>query len=174
VKDNFIAGRVFSNVTELNIQALLWCKRQNGMYHRAVDCVPEEKHQNSCWKVASPLETGSELTKYLCPARRISFDGFVHYEGRRFGVPYWYHKKECRIQRKGFEITIYDEDLSRILTSYDVTWSRKDSFCRDQYLEEQPEEFPTMPVKAQIFQIEEKPPATGFEKFNFEEGLWDE
>lgn len=174
VKDNFIAGRLFSNITELNIQALSWCRRQNEMYHRAVDCVPEEKHRNSCWKVAALLETGPELMKYLCPLRRISFDGFVHYEGRRFGVPYWYHKRECRIQRKGFELNIYDEDMSQLLTSHDVTWSRKDSFCRDQYLTEQPEEFPTMPVKAQIFQVEEKLPESGFEKFNFEEGLWDE
>ena len=174
VKDNFILGRTFSNVTELNIQALSWCRRQNNRYHRAIDCVPDEKHQGSCWKVAKPLEITAPLELYLCPLRRISFDGFVNYEGRRFGVPYWYHKKTCRIQRKGFEIYIYDEDMSRILTSHDVTWSRKDSFCRDQYALEQPEEFPSVPVRAKIFQIEEHVPDSAFSKFNFGEGLWDE
>lgn len=41
VKDNFLAGRVFYHVTDLNWQALEWCNRQNGTYHRAVDGVPQ-------------------------------------------------------------------------------------------------------------------------------------
>ena len=31
-----------------------------------------------------------DVRKYLCPIRCISFDGFVTYEGRRFGIPYSY------------------------------------------------------------------------------------
>jgi hypothetical protein len=89
-------------------------------------------------------------------------------------VPYWYRKKVCRVQRKEYELKIYDEDLSRVLTIHDVTWQRKDSFCRDQYVSEQPEEFPSVPVKSTILQIEEKRQDTGFAKFNFGEGLWDE
>ena len=174
VKDNFLAGRLFSNVTELNIQALIWCRNQNSRYHRSIDCVPDEKHQKSCWNVARPLELTNDLQMYLCPPRRISFDGFVNYEGRRFGVPYWYHKKVCRIQRNGFEIIIYDENMSRILTSHDVTWSRRDSSCRDQYVTEMPEEYPSVPVKSRIFQIESRIPDSGFSKFDFEEGLWNE
>ena len=174
VKENFIAGRTFSNITELNIQALEWCRRQNGRYHRSVDCIPDEKHQNHCWKACSILEFKKELSFYLCPQRIISFDGFVNYEGRRFGVPYWYQKKICRIQRNEFTITIYDDDLSKILTTYDVTWSRQDRFCRDQYVAVQPEEHPSALVKSKIHQIGETKPASGFEKFNFEEGLCDE
>ena len=89
-------------------------------------------------------------------------------------MPYWYRKKVCRIQRQGFEITIFDEDLTRILTKYDVTWSRKDQFCRDQYLTEQPEEFPTVPVKTRLFCLPESEPPSAFRKFNFEEDLCDE
>ncbi len=173
VKDNFLQGRVISNITELNIQALKWCNSRNTSYHRAVDCVPDEVHQRSCWKAAHVLETSQELSFYLCPPRIISFDGFVHYEGRRFGIPYWYRKKICRIRRQGFTITVYDEDLSRILTTYNVTWSRRDQFCRDQYLTEQPEEFPTMPVKTKLFCLPESEPPSAFRKFNFEEGLKD-
>ena len=64
--------------------------------------------------------------------------------------------------------------LSKVLTTHDVTWMRRDSFCRDQYVTEQPEEVPSMPVKTRIFQIEPPKQHSGFEKFNFEEGLWDE
>ena len=174
VKDNFIPGRVFSNITELNYQALAWCRSQNGRYHRAIDCVPDDKHQRECLKAAGCLKAAQELMFYLCPQRMISFDGFVNYEGRRFGVPYWYTKKVCRVQRKEYELIIYDDDLSRILTTHDVTWGKKDSFCRDQYAAAQPEEFPTVPVRSRIMQVEDKTPDRGFSKFNFGEGLWDE
>jgi len=40
VKENFLVDRVFSNVTDLNWQALEWCNRQNSIYHKAVDGVP--------------------------------------------------------------------------------------------------------------------------------------
>ena len=33
---------------------------------------------------------GHTLRFHLCPAKNISFDGFINNEGRRFGVPYSY------------------------------------------------------------------------------------
>ena len=107
VKDNFIAGRVFTELTDLNYDALRWVDNQNAVYHRALDCVPNEKHTASCLKVAPLLENTPELSYYLCPPRAISFDGFVTYEGRRFGVPYWYTGKVCRVKRDGYALYIY-------------------------------------------------------------------
>ena len=109
-----------------------------------------------------------ELALYLCPRRRISFDGFVSYEGRRFGVPYWYPGKECRVSRDGEWLRIYSDDLSRELAAHPVTWSRKDSFCDDQYADMQPAELPTAPVKTVIAQLEPPKGKPGVDKFDFE------
>jgi hypothetical protein len=109
-----------------------------------------------------------EIASYLCPVRRISFDGFVNYEGRRFGVPYWYTEQECRVKRENNTVYIYDTGLSRILTSHPVTWSKRDSFCRDQYLDAQPEEVPSTPVKALLRQTQAPRLSDGFSKFNFD------
>lgn len=174
VKDNFLADRIFGTITGLNFDALDWSQKQNGRYHRAVDCVPDDKHHMLCMTKTGELLQTKELAYYLCPERKISFDGFINYEGRRFGVPYWYKKKTCRIRRKEYAITIYSDDLESILTTYDVTWSRYDRYCEDQYVKELPEEYPSMPVKTEMFQIESKPQDPGFEKFNFERGLWNE
>ena len=174
VKDNFLPGRVFSEITDLNYEAIRWCNTQNSIYHRAVDCIPNDKHTMFCMKNASVLEESIDLSYYLCPERKISFDGFVHYEGRRFGVPYWYTEKTCRVKRDGYILYIYDSKMTKVLTSHDVTWSRRDSFCKDQYVTEQPEERPTAPVKIHIQQLNPPPYDSGFSKFNFEEGLWDE
>ena len=37
-----------------------------------------------------------------------------------------------------YYLYIYSDDLKHLLTKHDVTWSRKDSFCADQYVD-QPE-----------------------------------
>ena len=122
------------------------------------------------------LEMNPALLFYLCPERKISFDGFVNYEGRRFGVPFSYHGSTARIMRKDDMIYIYSADLTHQLTTHDVTWSKRDRFCKDQYAAlEQPEEFPTMPVKAAIVQLPEPEPSLSFEKFNFDKEVdWDE
>lgn len=167
VKENFMAGRVFGNVTDLNYEALKWCNDQNGRYHRAVDCVPHDKHLAECQKTAGTLTMTHDVMKYLCPLRKISFDGFVNYEGRRYGVPYWYTKKLCRVRRDAFTLYIYDDELTKELVQHNVTWSRKDSFCKDQYAVSQPEEYPSVPVKTTVTQLEEPEPSSAFEKFNF-------
>lgn len=168
VKENFIAGRTFHDLTDLNIQALEWCDRQNRMYHKAVNCIPHDKHMAYCRCVTQELPRTVEIAKYLCPPRLISFDGFVNYEGRRFGVPYMYGEHACRVKRDQGFVYIYDMELTRLLATHIVTWSRDDSFCKDQYLDNQPEELPSMPVKSVIQRTAPPKRLTGFAKFNFD------
>ena len=139
-----------------------------------MDCIPEREHGESCLSNCHELRKDPGLVGYLCPERKISFDGFVTYEGRRFGVPYWYTEKSCRVMRERYRLHIYSSDMKKELTVHDITWSRRDSYCEDQFVTEQPEEFPTAPVKTTMFHTPSKALGSGFEKFNFEEGLWDE
>lgn len=56
----------------------------------------------------------------------------------------------------------------------DVTWSKRDRYCADQYAP-QLEEFPTMPVRTEISRLPEPEPSLSFEKFNFDKEVnWDE
>ena len=176
VKENFLVGRVFWNVTDMNRQALEWCNRQNSAFHRAVGGVPHEMHMNTCAEHIRALEDSDIVREYLCPMRRISFDGFVNYEGRRFGVPYFYTGRVARVMRHDAMVYVYSEDLSQLLAPHEVTWSRHDSFCKDQYvMPGQPEEHPTAPVRAHIQMSQPPKPTDSFEKFNFDKGVtWDE
>lgn len=169
VKSNFLAGRIFGSITDLNYEAWRWCDRQNSIYHDGVFCIPHEEHQEKCLlSGASPLVIDEAVRLYLWPERRLSFDGFVNYEGRRFGVPYSYTGKTCRVSRQEYTLYIYTPDLKQKLVEHNVTWSRRDSFCKDQYLTEQPEEFPTAPVSTVVHQS--SPPANrdSFDRFNFD------
>ena len=110
------------------------------------------------------------MSRRLVSERRISFDGFVNTECRRFGVPYSYPGATARIERSGDTLYIYSADLKCLLTTHDVTWSRRDSFCDGQYKAfPQPEEFPTAPVRTQILQLPKRPGGLSFAKFGFDE-----
>ena len=167
VKENFLAGRAFWNVTDLNLSVWEWCEEQNASFHRGLG-VPQDMHRERCATVVAKLNNTPDLRFYLCPERRISFDGFVSYEGRRFGVPYSYVGRTARVMRSSTNLYIYSADMTQLLATHEVTWSYHDSFCHNQYaFPEQPEEFPSMPVKTVIRQLPRPPADLSFEKFNF-------
>ena len=168
VKGNFAAGRTFENVSQLNAEALRWCADQSTRRRRALDCVPADEHRRACLPAVGRVTAGGEVAMYLCPRRKISFDGFVSYEGRRFGVPCWYPGRDCRVSREGEVLHIYSGDLKRELSVHPVTWGRKDSFCEDQYADAQPCEPPAEPVKTTIAQLEPPSGNPAFAKFDFE------
>ena len=168
VKNNFKAGRTFGSITDLNYEAWRWCDRQNNRYHDGVYCIPHEEHQKNCLPAISELTLSDPIRIYLWPERRISFDGFVNYEGRRFGVPYRYAGKTCRVSRQEFTLYIYTPDLKHKLVEHNVTWSRRDSFCKDQYAAEQPEEYPTSPVTTLMHQNTPPLNRSAFDRFNFD------
>ena len=170
VKQNFLIDRVFCNITDLNWQALEWCNAKNDKYAEGIDGSPTLLHTYHCSEHLRELPKTDTIRFYLCPERKISFDGFINYEGRRFGVPYSYLASTARVSRSGDTLYIYSSDLRTLLATHDVTWSRQDSFCDGQYEDlTQPEEYPTMPVKTKILQIPRSTSGLSFEKFNFDE-----
>ena len=66
VKDNFLAGRTFWNVTDLNLSVLDWCDEQNTCYHRGLG-IPQDIHRKRCATVVAKLDDRPELLFYLCP-----------------------------------------------------------------------------------------------------------
>ena len=176
VKDNFLAGRVFRNITDLNAAALDWCDKKNDIYRKYLEGAPAKIHSAKCSCMVHSLELSDSLKFYLAPLRTISFDGFINYEGRRFGVPYTYTRKLARAIRNGNKLFVYSDDLKQLLATHNVTWSRKDSFCNGQYEDvEQPEEFPTAVIKTTIHQLPQENSVT-FDKFNFNtvEDMWND
>ena len=168
VKGNFLAGRRFCNATDLNAQALEWCAAQSGRYRRAVDCVPADEHSAACAPAASVLAMTHELALYLCPRRRISFDGVRQLRGQALRRAVLVSGEGVPRNRDGEWLHIYSDDLSRELAAHPVTWGRRDSCCDDQYADVQPVELPTAPVTTVIARLEPPKGKPGFDKFDFE------
>lgn len=155
VKENFIQGRTFINLSDLNTAALDWCCDKNNDIYKDRDAAPMEEHYTEgCAELTKDRAT---LLVYLAPLRSISFDGYVNYEGRKFGVPYSYKSRRARVMRKDGMLYVLDKDTFEELSSFNVDWSKKPKNCKGQWIIpnaiEQPEEHPTMPVTVAMTQV---------------------
>lgn len=170
VKDNLIVGRRFLNVSDLNREAWKWCMRKNSEPLRGYDFIPMEEHRTKDILRVLDKDSGI-LNPYLAPVRKISFDGFVCYEGRDFGVPYSYCRREARVMRVSDVLLILDTESFREIQRYDIDWSKKAKVCNDQWSEyaEQPEELPTAPVMSSVF-VESTNPCRRFDRFSIRGG----
>ena len=80
-------------------------------------------------------------------------DGFINYDGRRYGVPFSYTTKKVRVMRDKDLLTIMDESCSYVVVKHNVDWSYSPHYCDGQFSEEEPEELPTAKVTAYMSQI---------------------
>jgi transposase len=168
VKESFLQGREFTDITQLNEEARRWCREQSGRWRRAAACVPADEHRDACMQHARPFALTEEAERWLCPKRKISFDGFVSYEGRRFGVPLWYARRECRVEREGRVLHIYSDDLSQELVAHPVTWDWHDSCCEGQWTDDGgPAEQPTQPPAPTVRQPAAPAEDPAFARFDF-------
>lgn len=152
IKENFLPGRSFYNLNDLNEDALEWCNAQNQVLRPALGYSSEAVHTERCQCHTKPLNEDETILGYLCPIRKISYDGFVTYEGRRYGVPFSYTGSLVRVRREGRILTIFTMDMKDVLAVHNVTWEKADHYVPDQYPAVEPEEFPTEPVHVSISQ----------------------
>lgn len=106
VKHNFWPGRRFTDMADLNRQALAWCVEVGQRIHgttreRPCDRLAQEPLQ--------PLPAPDKLEKYLRVARRVSVDGFVSYDSVRYGVPWIYSGRVVQVRRVRTTVEVWFE-----------------------------------------------------------------
>jgi transposase len=84
IKYGFWPGVHFTDLDDLNEQALTWCNRLNQKVHRTTRHVPldlwvEEK--------LSPLPKDMNWERFGAEERRVSSDGFLSFDGVLYGLP---------------------------------------------------------------------------------------
>lgn len=142
VKRNMIVGRVFTNITDLNEHALRWCGEENCRMQQGLGLVPSDEHYR---EELAGLAIDRAIRSFLAPERRITIDGFISYEGRRYGVPYLYAGKTVRVMRSKDRLMIMDREF-RIIETHYVDWSKRPHYSSAQFEPMVPEELPTAPV----------------------------
>ena len=147
IKDNFVQSRTFINITDLNEKALSWCMEKNMEPQDGLGVVPSESHRK---EPLGMLPEDRLLLPYLAPKRSITNDGFVWYEGRRYGVPLSLPGKTARVLRNRDVLYIMDPVTYIVVETYHMDWSKRPHYSPSQFEPAVPEEHPTAPVKSMM------------------------
>jgi transposase len=109
IKDNFLKGRSFSGLEDLNARAMHWLENTaNIRLHgttkqRPLDLFPEEK--------LTSLES-VPVYNFIDPvARTVSFESMIHFQGSRYSVPPEHAGKVVRVAAECGQIFIRSGDL---------------------------------------------------------------
>jgi hypothetical protein len=84
VKSGFWPGVHFIDIDDLNAQALSWCDRINQRVHRTTRQTPLERWVE---EPLAPLPTDFAWERFGAEERRVSWDGFISYDGVLYGLP---------------------------------------------------------------------------------------
>jgi len=84
IKYGFWPGVRFTDIDDLNVQATRWCDRLNQKVHRTTRKIPLE-----LWveEGLSALPTDYAWERFGTEERRVSWDGFISYDGVLYGLP---------------------------------------------------------------------------------------
>ena len=108
VKDNFIPGMIFKDLKDLNDKAYLWCEKVNRKKHGTTGEIPVHA---ICSEELLPLPDKSVRDRFRWETRKVSKDGFVSYDGAKYGLPWQYSNREVRVRAINGKFQAYYEDV---------------------------------------------------------------
>jgi transposase len=130
VKDNFLPGRTFSDLTDLNRQALEWCRQVDSKIHGTTGEIPLEALAK---EPLLPLPEESMLERYRWETRKVTRDGYVSYDGAKYGVPWEYSNREVRVRILNGHFEAYDGEVRIVQLPFEPVSGRV-VFLKGQYL----------------------------------------
>ena len=104
VKNNFFPGRSFADLEDLNRQALNWCRKADSKVHGTTGKIPLRELEAEQLRELPPRKV---MDRYRWELRRVTREGFVSFDGIRYGVPWQYSGKEVQVRLHNDEIEIY-------------------------------------------------------------------
>jgi hypothetical protein len=84
LKSGFWPGVTFSELDDLNTQALAWCDRLNAQPHATTRVPPRERWPQEALR---PLPTDWAWERFATEERKVSWDGYISYDGVLYGLP---------------------------------------------------------------------------------------
>ena len=84
LKQDFWPGMTFSDIDDLNRQARSWCERRNHRVHRTTGQRPTTRWNE---EGLQPLPSEWAWDRWATEDRKVSWDGFLSYDGVLYGLP---------------------------------------------------------------------------------------
>ncbi len=131
VKRNFMAGRRFVDFADLQAQATAWCAKVNRKPHGTtgeapLDLLPLEG--------LASLPNPGILEAYRWERRQVGVDGFLSFDGVRYGVEWRHSGQFLKVGRRGGEILIVDDDGVVVQRHAACDLARKHVYAKEQYV----------------------------------------
>lgn len=104
IKDNFLRGRTFEDLSDLNRQVLDWCRSADQKPHGTTGRIPLQELGG---EELQPLPQQAVLDKYRWESRIVTRDGMASFDGVRYGVPWQYSGKEVQVRLCSGHVEIY-------------------------------------------------------------------
>ena len=84
IKYNFWPGVHFTDLDDLNQQATQWCNRLNQQVHRTTRARPVDRWSQD---PLAPLPAAFAWERFATEDRKVSWDGYLSYDGVLYGLP---------------------------------------------------------------------------------------
>lgn len=104
IRQNFWPGRRFTDLTDLNEQVRAWCNKVNRRIHSTTGAIPVERLAE---ERLQPLPDRQRVEHLLGEVRKVSRDGFVSWDGSRYGVPWQYAGSQVVVKDRGGLVEIW-------------------------------------------------------------------
>ena len=106
IENNFLAGREFKDLQDLNRQAREWCEKVNATHKRSLQASPRELFLQERLRLR-PLPIHVP-TVYQLHHRIVDGEGFISVQGNRYSVPYLLVGRRVEVRETKDRIEVYD------------------------------------------------------------------
>ena len=106
VETNFLAGRTFADLADLNAQARAWCDKVNATYKDHLHASPRELFAVERAHL-HPLPLFVPEV-YVLHQRLVDVEGYVNVHGHRYSVPYRFIGRRLEVRETKDRIDVYE------------------------------------------------------------------
>ena len=121
-KENFWPARTFSDLADLNEQALIWCSEADNRIHQSLGITPNEAFLTEQPHLG-PLPMRESLYGFEKRIRKVTADSFVSFAGVKYGVPWKYSLSQVEVLPKGRTVEIYSN--GELIASHPLTYQKR-------------------------------------------------
>lgn len=121
-KENFWPARTFSDLADLNQQALMWCGEADNRIHQSLGITPNEAFKAEQSRLR-PLPMRESLYGFEKRIRKVTADSFVSFAGVKYGVPWKYSLSQVEVLPKQRTIEIYSN--AKLIASHQLSYQKR-------------------------------------------------
>ena len=119
VKHNFLEGRSFTDIEDLNRQAMEWVRTKDALPHGTTGKIPL---QELAKEPLNQLPEQSVRDSFRWEKRKVARDGSISFDGILYRVPWEYSGKEVNVRLNHGTVEVFDDQVK--LVSYKAGHSK--------------------------------------------------